>query len=123
MLPSLLNSKILSLTNVVKISSICSVSANVPSVPLICSRLWDYLPQSPPKGKPQPPANILSQPPAYIPAHIQSNISQQHHIFLNLKSLSLPQLTALHELVDNHVFLTSVLCKWHSDPNFWGEME
>ena len=31
--------------------------------------------------------------------------------------------TALHELVDNHVFLTSARCKWHSDPNFWGEME
>ena len=31
--------------------------------------------------------------------------------------------TALHELVDNHVFLTSARCKWHSNPNFWGEME
>ena len=31
--------------------------------------------------------------------------------------------TALHELVDRHVFLTSARCKWHSDPNFWGEME
>ena len=31
--------------------------------------------------------------------------------------------TALHELVDDHVFLTSVRCKWHSNPNFWGEME
>ena len=39
------------------------------------------------QGKPQPPANILSHPPAYIPAYIQTSISQQHHIFLNLKSL------------------------------------
>ena len=31
--------------------------------------------------------------------------------------------TALHELVDNHVFLTSTRCRWHSNPNFWGEME
>ena len=31
--------------------------------------------------------------------------------------------TALHELVDIHVFLTSARCKWHSNPNFWGEME
>ena len=31
--------------------------------------------------------------------------------------------TALHELVDNHVFLTSARCRWHSNPNFWGEME
>ena len=31
--------------------------------------------------------------------------------------------TALHELVDDHVFLTSARCKWHSNPNFWGEME
>ena len=31
--------------------------------------------------------------------------------------------TALHELVDNHVFLTSARCKWHSNPNFRGEME
>ena len=31
--------------------------------------------------------------------------------------------TALHELVDNHVFLASARCKWHSNPNFWGEME
>ena len=25
--------------------------------------------------------------------------------------------TALHELVDDHVFLTSARCKWHSNPN------
>ena len=31
--------------------------------------------------------------------------------------------TTLHELVDDHVFLTSARCKWHSNPNFWGEME
>ena len=31
--------------------------------------------------------------------------------------------TALHELVDDHVFLTSAQCKWHSNPNFCGEME
>ena len=74
----------------------------------------------------QPPANILSQPPAYIPAYIQTSISQQHHIFLNLKSLLIRNChaqTALHELVDDHVFLTSARCEWHSNPNFWGEME
>ena len=31
--------------------------------------------------------------------------------------------TTLHELVDDHVFLTSARCKWHSNWNFWGEME
>ena len=72
------------------------------------------------KGKPQPPANILSDPPAYIPAYIQTSISQQHHIF---HYRNCHAQTALHELVDNHVFLTSVRCKWHSNPNFWGEME
>ena len=30
--------------------------------------------------------------------------------------------TALQKLVDNHIFLTSAQCKWHSHPNFWGEM-
>ena len=34
-----------------------------------------------------------------------------------------PAQTALHELVDDHVFLTSARCKWHSNPNCWGEME
>ena len=72
------------------------------------------------KGKPQPPANILSDPPAYIPAYIQTSISQQHHIF---HYRNCHAQTALNELVDNHVFLTSVRCKWHSNPNFWGEME
>ena len=45
----------------------------------------------------------------------------QHIISLNYRNYHAQ--TALHELVDNHVFLTSVRCKWHSDPNFWGEME
>ena len=78
------------------------------------------------QGNPQPPANILSHPPAYIPAYIQTSISQQHHIFLNPKSLLIRNChaqTTLHELVDDHVFLTSARCKWHSNPNFWGEME
>ena len=74
----------------------------------------------------------LSLQPIYYPnpsihtsIHI-NYISQQHHIFLNLKSLLIRNChaqTALHELVDDHVFLTSAQCEWHSNPNFWGEME
>ena len=81
------------------------------------------------QGNPQPPANILSHPPAYIPAYIQTSISQQHHIFLNPKSLLIRNChaqTTLHELVDDHVFLTSARCKWHSNPNFgakWSEKD
>ena len=74
----------------------------------------------------------LSLQPIYYPnpsihTSIHTNyISQQHHIFLNLKSLLIRNChaqTALHELVDDHVFLTSAQCEWHSNPNFWGEME
>jgi hypothetical protein len=52
-----------------------------------------------------------SAPSQYLSQHISLNYRNYH------------AQTALHELVDNHVFLTSVRCKWHSDPNFWGEME
>ena len=58
-----------------------------------------------------------------MPAYIQtaSHLSQSQ--ISSITAIAKPKPPALHELDDDHVFLTSARCKWHSDPNFWGEME
>ena len=73
------------------------------------------------QGKPQPPAKILSHPQHTY----QHTYKLAYHN--SITSFSTPNLfnyrnyhaqTTLHELVDDHVFLTSARCKQHSNPNF-----